>query len=222
MLRIVSSILALFFAMSCCSRHDPEDFLNDEDIALELIGPYAGNTVNTLAHLDVSPLNAKPSVMGTDSSCTEGGRLDKGYTRPKEYVVTEWPVKENVVPDFWSLVYDHDCPAIVVLCTPERSPDENFNYGEDDDVDDVPVQGLAFFRTNRMGKLFWCRPYSIVSLTELMAGVKAEPKTCQLFQLTCWPEGHKVPLSTNSLVELMNMVERWRAKTDYGPVVVVS
>ncbi|CAG0914746.1 unnamed protein product, partial [Notodromas monacha] len=216
--------------------------------------------------------------------------ISRGYTRPKEYVVTEWPVKENVVPDFWSLVYDHDCPAIVVLCTPERSPDENFNYGEDDDVDDVPVQGLAFFRTNRMGKLFWCRPYSnviwsavesryvlqalfesllyqisreyshwcrkssrsrkygnvftldmiskqdypnirswifrinkkIVSLTELMAGVKAEPKTCQLFQLTCWPEGHKVPLSTNSLVELMNMVERWRAKTDYGPVVVVS
>ena len=62
----------------------------------------------------------------------------------------------------------------------------------------------------------------IVSLTELMAGVKAEPKTCKLFQLTCWPMEHKVPSSTNSLVELMNMVERWRQKTDYGPVVVVS
>ena len=62
----------------------------------------------------------------------------------------------------------------------------------------------------------------IVSLTELMAGVKAPSKTCQLFQLMCWPSGHKVPTSTNSLVELMNMVERWRQKTDYGPVVVVS
>ena len=62
----------------------------------------------------------------------------------------------------------------------------------------------------------------IVSLTELMAGVKAPPKTVQLFQLTCWPMGHKVPTSTNSLVELMNMVERWRQRTDYGPVVVVS
>jgi hypothetical protein len=48
------------------------------------------------------------------------------------------------------------------------------------------------------------------------------PRTVQLFQLTCWPMGHKVPTSTNSLVELMNMVERWRQKTDYGPVVVVS
>ena len=62
----------------------------------------------------------------------------------------------------------------------------------------------------------------IVSLTELMAGVKAAPKTCQVFQLLCWPEGHKVPTSTNALVELMNMVERWRQRTDYGPVIVIS
>ena len=32
----------------------------------------------------------------------------------------------------------------------------------------------------------------IVSLTELMAGVKAPSKTCQLFQLMCWPQGYKV------------------------------
>lgn len=55
-----------------------------------------------------------------------------------------------------------------------------------------------------------------------MAGVKADPKTCQLFQLTCWPMDLKVPMSTNSLVELMNMVERWREKQGFGPVVVVS
>jgi len=55
-----------------------------------------------------------------------------------------------------------------------------------------------------------------------MAGVKADPKTVQLYQLTCWPLEQKVPYSTNSLVELMNMVERWRARMGYGPVVVVS
>ena len=64
--------------------------------------------------------------------------------------------------------------------------------------------------------------FQIVSLTELMAGVKAPTKTCQLFQLMCWPQGHKVPTSTNALVELMNMVEKWRQDSDYGPVVVVS
>lgn len=59
-------------------------------------------------------------------------------------------------------------------------------------------------------------------MTELMAGVKAPPRTVQLFQLMCWPMGHKVPTSTNSLVELMNMVEKWRQRTDYGPVCIVS
>ena len=54
-----------------------------------------------------------------------------------------------------------------------------------------------------------------------MAGVKAPPKHVKVFQLTCWPMGHKVPTSTNSLVELMNMVEKWRQKHN-GPVAVVS
>lgn len=80
---------------------------------------------------------------------------------------------------------------------------------------------LIFNFTNYVSQVFRINK-KIVSLTELMAGVKAPPKTVQLFQLTCWPMGHKVPTSTNSLVELMNMVERWRQRTDYGPVAVVS
>ena len=48
------------------------------------------------------------------------------------------------------------------------------------------------------------------------------PKMTQLFQITCWPETYKVPQSTSALVELMNMVERWRQRTTYGPVVVIS
>lgn len=47
------------------------------------------------------------------------------------------------------------------------------------------------------------------------------PRTVQFFQLTCWPMGHKVPTSTNSLVELINMVEKWRTRSR-GPVCVVS
>lgn len=62
----------------------------------------------------------------------------------------------------------------------------------------------------------------VASLTELMAGIKAEPKITQIFEFTAWPYGHKVPTSTNALVELMNMVERWRQRTSYGPVLVIS
>lgn len=62
----------------------------------------------------------------------------------------------------------------------------------------------------------------VVSLTELMSGVKGVPKTTQIFQITCWPDSHRVPTSTNALVELMNMVERWRQRSTYGPVCLIS
>ena len=73
----------------------------------------------------------------------------QGYTHPREYIVTEWPVvsylarrirrsfspllvlldqsmmtlisafhQVSTCSDLWSLVYDHDCSAVVVLCNP--------------------------------------------------------------------------------------------------------
>lgn len=41
----------------------------------------------------------------------------KGYLRPREYVVAEWPLR-STISDFWSLVYDHDVTSVVVLCNP--------------------------------------------------------------------------------------------------------
>lgn len=41
----------------------------------------------------------------------------QGYTKPREYIVTEWPLK-HTPGDFWSLVYDYECSAVVVLCIP--------------------------------------------------------------------------------------------------------
>ncbi|CAD6997006.1 receptor-type tyrosine-protein phosphatase kappa [Ceratitis capitata] len=149
-----------------------------------------------------------------------------GYTKPREYIVTEWPLK-HTLGEFWSLVYDQECSVVVVLCQPPLNS-QNFpsfwphkskmeKYGPVFSVHNVSSKSYTNikqweFKINK----------KIVSLTEMMAGVKAPTKTVQLFQLTCWPMGHKVPTSTNSLVYLMNMVELWRQKVDYGPVCVVS
>ncbi|ODM95357.1 Receptor-type tyrosine-protein phosphatase kappa, partial [Orchesella cincta] len=141
------------------------------------------------------------------------------------YMVTEWP-QSHTISYLWSLVYDYDVSAVVVLANPEPNahypsfwPEgkKSIKYGPVFTIDPLasnvyPNIKTWIFRINK----------KIVSLQELMAGVKADPKTCQLFQLTCWPIEQKVPMSTNSLVELMNMVERWRAKQGMGPVVVVS
>jgi len=179
--------------------------------------------------LIVPPDNFRPyltSFQGNSFTDYINAVFVDGYTRPREYIVTEWPL-QHTVGDLWSLVYDYDCSAVVVLHSPPTNssaypgfwPDgrRSVKYGPVFTVDHVshshyPNIKSWIFRINK----------KIVSLTELMAGVKAAPKTCQIFQLLCWPEGHKVPTSTNALVELMNMVERWRQRTDYGPVVVVS
>lgn len=149
-----------------------------------------------------------------------------GYTRSKEYIITEWPIKKTLC-DIWSLIYDHECNSVIVLGEPPLAngypifwpldKHKKIKYGPVFTVEMVSSAHYPKIKTwiFRMNK-------KVVSLTELMAGVKAEPKTTQFFQITCWPLDHKVPTSTNALVELMNMVERWRQRTNYGPVVVVS
>merc|ERR1719464_281627 len=193
-------------------------------------GHRADNRDKNRNVLIVPPDNFRPYVTSFQgNNCTDyiNAVFVDGYTHPREYIVTEWPLP-TTCSDIWSLVYDHDCSAVVVLCNPTSTvsnvypsfwPDSTRSkkYGQVFTVEHVSHKHFPNIRSwvFRINK-------KIVSLTELMAGVKAPTKTCQLFQLMCWPQGHKVPTSTNSLVELMNMVERWRQETDYGPVVVVS
>ncbi|CAH2042192.1 unnamed protein product, partial [Iphiclides podalirius] len=179
--------------------------------------------------LVVPPDNFRPyltSFQGNSFTDYINAVFVDGYTKPREYIVTEWPLIRTQ-GEFWSLVYDYECAAVVVLCVPPKNSQQyppfwpegrhSKKYGPVFTIDHVSHNHYTNIKTwiFRINK-------KIVSLTELMAGVKAPPKTVQLFQLTCWPMGHKVPSSTNSLVELMNMVERWRQRTDYGPVCVVS
>ncbi|XP_058795525.1 receptor-type tyrosine-protein phosphatase kappa isoform X4 [Phymastichus coffea] len=192
-------------------------------------GHRADNRDKNRDVLVVPPDNFRPyltSFQGNTFTDYINAVFVDGYTKPKEYIVTEWPV-QKCLGEFWSLVYDYECSAVVVLCVPPTGsanypsfwPDSRHTkkYGPVFTIDHISHNHYTNIKTwvFRINK-------KIVSLTELMAGVKAPPKTVQLFQLTCWPMGQIVPTSTNSLVELMNMVERWRQRTDYGPVCVVS
>ncbi|XP_053633111.1 receptor-type tyrosine-protein phosphatase kappa isoform X2 [Cherax quadricarinatus] len=191
-------------------------------------GHRADNRVKNRNVLCVPPDNFRPyitSFQGNTNTDYINAVCVDGYTHPRDYIVTEWPTSQTI-GDLWSLVFDHDCTAVVLLCNPTNvvnyppfwpEKQKSMKYGSVFTIDHVSHQHYQNIRS-------WVFKISkkIVSLTELMAGIKAEPKTCHLFQLMCWPQGHKVPTSTNALVELMNMVERWRQRTGYGPVVVVS
>jgi hypothetical protein len=61
-----------------------------------------------------------------------------------------------------------------------------------------------------------------VSLQEMMMGTVNELKTTQFFVLECWPESNKVPTSTAAVIELFNMVDRWRCKTGMKPILIIS
>ncbi|CAG2112048.1 unnamed protein product [Medioppia subpectinata] len=150
-----------------------------------------------------------------------------GYTRSKEYIVTEWPMNKTV-SDIWSLIYDHDCNSVVIL---GGIPANNKSYPQFWPKESVkckkfgPIFSVETMSSNSPPSInSWVFKINkkVASLTELMAGIKAEPKVTQVFEFTAWPTGHKVPSSTNALVELINMVERWRQRTTYGPVLVIS
>ncbi|XP_059098685.1 receptor-type tyrosine-protein phosphatase kappa-like isoform X1 [Tigriopus californicus] len=190
-------------------------------------GHRADNRDKNRNVLIVPPDNFRPYITSFQgNNCTDyiNAVFVDGYTHPREYIVTEWPLS-NTCSDIWSLVYDHDCSSLVVLCNPTSAGFPSFwpentrskKYGQV-----FTVEHVSHLHTQNIRSWVFRINKKIVSLTELMAGVKAPSKTCQLFQLMCWPQGHKVPTSTNALVELMNMVEKWRQKTDYGPVVVIS
>ncbi|RWS26927.1 receptor-type tyrosine-protein phosphatase kappa-like protein [Leptotrombidium deliense] len=177
----------------------------------------------------VPPDNHRPyltSFQSNDSTDYINAVFVDGYTRSREYIVTEWPLTHTFA-DFWSLVYDHDCNSIILLANPDDQTtypifwplekEKRRKYG--------PVFSVELVSFNHYPNVkSWIFKVSkkVVSLQELMSGVKGIPKTTQLFQITCWPLAHKVPTSTNALVELMNMVERWRQRSTYGPVCVIS
>ncbi|XP_076054235.1 receptor-type tyrosine-protein phosphatase kappa-like isoform X10 [Oratosquilla oratoria] len=154
----------------------------------------------------------------TIGDCAGGHRADNRFKNrnvlcvpPDNFRPYLTSFQGNSCTDYINSVFVDNYPPF----WPEK--EKSLKYGPVFTIDHVSHQHYQNIRSwvFRMQK-------KIVSLTELMAGIKAEPKSCQLFQLMCWPQGHKVPTSTNALVELMNMVERWRQRTGYGPVVVIS
>lgn len=79
--------------------------------------------------------------------------------------------------EFWSLIYDHECSAVVVLCQPPQNshaypsfwPEKGSQkYGPVFTIDHISHNHYSnikswIFRINK----------KVISLTELMAGVKA-------------------------------------------------
>ncbi|GIX81756.1 receptor-type tyrosine-protein phosphatase U [Caerostris darwini] len=105
---------------------------------------------------------------------------------------------QHTVPDFWSLVYDHDCNSVVVLCEhppsssyPQFYPSEKEKSRKFGPV--FTIETVSYSALPNIKSWIFKIIKKVVSLTELMSGVKAEPKTTQLFIITCWPRATRCP-----------------------------
>ncbi|XP_046914794.2 receptor-type tyrosine-protein phosphatase epsilon isoform X2 [Dermatophagoides farinae] len=177
----------------------------------------------------VPPDNFRPyltSVQSNDQSDYINAVFVDGYSRPREYIVTEWPLKKTM-ENLWSLIYDHDCNTVVVLGGVPKN-DKSFQEFWPRDSKTCKygpiftVETISHNNPPKINSWVFRITKKLTSLTELMAGIKAEPKVVQFFEFLAWPYDYKVPISTNALVELIHMVERWRQRTSYGPVLVIS
>jgi len=78
-----------------------------------------GNVDSRPADRYVSPLAIHLAIRLPSSKTFIHSRVTQGYTKPREYIVTEWPLR-HTCGEFWSLVYDYECAAVVVLCVPPQ------------------------------------------------------------------------------------------------------
>ena len=137
---------------------------------------------------------------------------------------------KKTLHEIWSLIYDLDCNSVVVLGGVPPNSSKSFPMFWPKDSGSKPVKYGPIFTvetisTNHPPNISsWVFRVTkkVTSLSELMTGVKPPPKVTQLFEFSAWPDNLVVPSSTNALVELIHMVERWRQRTSFGPVLVVS
>jgi len=162
-----------------------------------------------------------------------------GYRRADEFICTEWPMQETM-PDFWSMVYDHDIKTVVVLN--HQRPSGKFPQFWPDDTSSGGGQRKSFGpvfcvehesgRDHEGGKFrsfelkltkhdvaphrpsrSWMRRRSsqLKDISSLVKVMKSEPpRYLRLFQMQCWPAAQMVPNSTLALVSLIDAVEKWR------------
>ncbi|OQV13242.1 Receptor-type tyrosine-protein phosphatase kappa [Hypsibius exemplaris] len=215
------------------SNHFHEEFKLIEKLTKQLTtGVCAGGhrTDNRYKNRDVimvPPDYARPYL----TSCQTQEQSDyvnavfvDGFQRKNDFIVAEWPQK-NTVFDIWSLIYDHDCSTVILLTDPAPSLDKPSFFHEKGKQKTYGIftpELISWQKYPNIRTVMYKIRKKTVSLQEMMMGTINELKNTQFFILECWPESNKVPTSTAAVIELFNMVDRWRVKSGLKPILIIS
>ncbi|KAI0209896.1 Receptor-type tyrosine-protein phosphatase T [Lamellibrachia satsuma] len=139
------------------------------------------------------------------------------FRRHDGYLLTQMPLPNTVV-DFWRLVLDHNCPTIVILEEVESQESIHYWPGKEDSVKTygkLTVTLLSEQNSSIEGVIQ--REFSVYST--------AKPKkvhTVKQHQLmTGWPNTDRLPSSTNTILGLIELVNRPVSEDDHsGPVIL--
>ncbi|XP_060083383.1 receptor-type tyrosine-protein phosphatase kappa-like [Ylistrum balloti] len=129
------------------------------------------------------------------------------------FIVTQAPLPETIV-DFWRLVYDHDCYTIIVLNSPDQELEGCVGVPQESGVwwpsmgDSVSYGSLTITTTavKDVGK----------DITEKMYDIKkkgfGEARAVKSYHMGGWTSGQYKPVSIETLLELIDLMEAWKRK----------
>jgi len=184
------------------------------------------------------------SFQGNDCTDYINAVFVDGHTQANDLIVTEWPLG-STLQNFWSMVYDHEVSTVVVLDSPRLGTkypafwppemEKPKKYGPVFSVEKVEGgkegaanNGFSSYRLHlckkevaphRKTQSLYVDDKQVSSLTNLVVGVTAPVKRCQIFQLHSW-QGATLPAS---LARLLQAARSHRDSANpESPVVVVS
>ncbi|XP_018930302.1 tyrosine-protein phosphatase non-receptor type 5-like [Cyprinus carpio] len=134
----------------------------------------------------------------------------RGYLRDeKAFIATQGPMI-NTVNDFWQMVWQEDCPVIVMITKLKEKNEKCVLYW--------PEKRGIYGRVEVFVKnVKECDHYIIRTLILKQGG---QSRKVQHYWYTSWPD-HKTPESAGPLLQLVNDVEEdRRCFTSSGPVIV--
>lgn len=137
--------------------------------------------------------------------------IDSDPKRPL-YIAAQGPLP-STVPDFWQMVWEHDCVAIVMLTAlVEEGVNQCARYWPDEGS-----SRCHNFEINLVSEHIWCEHYLVRSLYLKHLGT-GETRTVTQFHFLSWPK-NGVPSTPKHLLELRRKVSKC-SKAHHSPVLV--
>ncbi|XP_028414288.1 receptor-type tyrosine-protein phosphatase S-like [Dendronephthya gigantea] len=175
---------------------------NGKKNRVENVYPGEGNRV-TLEYLD-----------GVQNSDYINAVFVDSYTTRNHFIATQSPLP-NTINDFWRLVYSQKSSTIVLLNSlqdgtafpifwPTTMKEKPIQYGS------LTVQFNSEWESNGI----WTREFVISPYPDLQ-----DCREVKIFHYTKWPH-HGVPRHTESVVNLLSLVENSWESDNQGPIIV--